>query len=218
MKNRNRIISAGLAVSALALSAPSFAAMPEDVSDNSWITLAGTVNNVTSETFELDYGEGEITVEMDDWDFYSEAELLEDGDVVSVQGKIDKDFLENAKLEASNVYVDNRDTFYYANPVDEEDWVGVATAPRIVTADDIDGSAHLTGTVKNIDGREISLQTGASDIMVDTSALEYNPLDESGFQRIGEGDRISVTGTFQDSFFDNPELVASSVITLEQNS
>lgn len=60
-----------------------------------------------------------ITVEMDDWDWYAEGAALSEGDRVTVYGFIDDDFYELRSIEASSVYVDDFNTFFYASGLDE---------------------------------------------------------------------------------------------------
>jgi len=57
--------------------------------DDSWISISGTVVNPKDDTFMLDYGQGTILVEMDDWDGVGEAYALIDGDRVTVYGAVD---------------------------------------------------------------------------------------------------------------------------------
>ena len=56
-----------LAVFAL-LSASAVAENPYAKENNSWISINGEVDSVSTDQFELDYGEGNITVVMEDDD------------------------------------------------------------------------------------------------------------------------------------------------------
>ena len=67
---------------------------PYELANNTWISLSGTVHAVSPDTFELDYGEGNITVEMDDGDRDADAYKLLHGDKVTVNGLIDDDLFE----------------------------------------------------------------------------------------------------------------------------
>lgn len=53
-----------------AMTLPADAEDPFSKSDRSWISLSGVVAATSNDSFVLDYGEGLITVEMDDWDWY----------------------------------------------------------------------------------------------------------------------------------------------------
>ena len=86
---RNSIAGAMTAIALLA--GPAAAQEPYSKADDSWISISGTVAAPTADSFMLDYGDGVITVEMDDWDTYGDAYGLLDGDKVTVYGKIDDD-------------------------------------------------------------------------------------------------------------------------------
>jgi uncharacterized protein YdeI (BOF family) len=181
--------------------------------DNTWISISGTVDGVpTPDTFELDYGEWTITVEMDDWDNDADAYKLVAGDKVTVYGWIDDDMFETRTIEASSVYVENLDTYFYASGVDEEGYVytGV-TVPVVVN------TVGLQGTVSEVNGREFVLNTGLRSITVDTIDMAYDPMDDTGFQKIEKGDVVSVTGVMKTDIFDDRELHASSIVTLLDN-
>lgn len=76
--------------------------------------------------------------------------------------------------------------------------------------------ATIRGTVTSVDEleREFTVDTGIQQITVETAYLGYNPLDDSGYQKIDVGDRVSVTGEFDLSFIEGREFDADSVITL----
>ncbi len=63
------------------------------------------------ERFRLDYGEGLIAVEMDDWDWYDEANPIKPGDRVNVYGRIDADLHQKRTIEADSVCVFDRNTY-----------------------------------------------------------------------------------------------------------
>lgn len=184
--------------------------------DESWISLSGTVTTAGDEAFRLDYGEGLITVEMDDWDWYDEGELLRAGDEVRVYGRIDDDLYEFRKIEASSVYVKDLNTHFYASAADEEGDVTIDTYTFVVPH--LDGSTmNVSGTVKKVDGREFILDTGGTEIQIDTITMNYNPLDDEGFQKIDKGDRVSVSGIVDLDFFEKNELQAETIVTLQED-
>ncbi|HSN81255.1 MAG TPA: NirD/YgiW/YdeI family stress tolerance protein [Polyangiales bacterium] len=181
--------------------------------DRSWITLTGDVVESSPQQFRLDYGEGLITVEMDDWDWYDEADHIMAGDRVTVYGRIDDDLYQRRTIEADSVYVYDRNTYYYANDADEEDFVYYSSVVTIP-----DGAwTSVNGTVEKIDGRELVLDTGVSKIRVDTINMAYNPLDEVGYQKIKKGDRVSVWGRLDLDFFEKREIQADSIVTLSRD-
>lgn len=201
----------------LAASSASMAAKPYIKPDGAHISITGDVVSRVGDTFALDYGEGIISVEMDDWDFHNEAALINPGETVTVRGKIDHDFYEAKTIEADSVYVFDRSTYYYANDVDEEgsaywrySFYDPARAPE--------GTWFgVAGKVTDVDGTEFKMDTGYSKVTVETAYLDYNPLDDIGFQQIDVGDRVYVSGNLDRIFFDDNEIEADSVITLAQD-
>lgn len=184
---------------------------PATLEDDTWISLNGTVTSVSDSTFRLDYGDGIATVEMDDWDNYGEAFVLADGDNVTVFGEVDNDLYEKTKIEASSVYVEDLNSYFYASSADEEEvgeWA-VELDPEV-------GDITYIGTVETVDplAEEFTIDTGVTELTVDTSPLVYNPLDDEGFQKIEKGDRVSVNGVIDSDFFEGSELKADSIVTL----
>lgn len=198
-------------ITAILLSGPAIAESPKAKPDDSWISLTGTVESVQSDRFKLDYGEGEITVEMDDWDNFGEAFPLVKGDEVSVYGEVDDGLYQNDRIEASSVHVAGLDTYFYASAADEEElgqWALDTTAEF--------GDLTYIGTVESVSPKDESftIDSGEQELTVFTAQLAYDPLDNEGFQQIKEGDRVSVNGTVDLDFFNKSELFADSIITL----
>lgn len=208
-----------LSSSLLALAALGGAQDPETAPDETWISLTGNVVSSSVQDFTLEYGEGLIRVEMDDWDWYDEAQRIVPGERVTVYGRIDDGLYEQRSIEADSVYVFERNTFFYANDVDEE---GDYTAfPHFVYGYGRtlpDGSwMTISGTVQAVDGREFTLDNGFRKVVVDTDEMAYNPLDDLGFQKVDEGDRVSVTGTLDNDFFEKDELKAETIVSLTRD-
>jgi len=180
--------------------------------DESWISISGTAVSVNGEEFTLDYGEDVITVEMDDWDWYDRNWKLVEGDRVTVYGRIDDDLFEGKEIEADSIYVENLGTYFYArSPEVVYDGVydyWIVSEPIIV------GDTVVRGTVTGVKGREFTVDTGVRKLSVETIEMNYNPLDDKGFQRIEKGDYVSIRGNMEKDFWDERELVAESIITL----
>ncbi len=223
MKNIHDKKSATLAVPTVALglfaSGAIHAADPYAKPDDSWLSVSGTVTSVAPDSFMLDYGKGLITVEFDDGDMDADAYKLLSGDKVTVYGYVDDDLYETRTIEAGSVYVEGLNTYFYASANDEEGpaedsvyttWV--AATPIVV------GSYDLTGTVSGVSGRELTLDTGVSQVSVDTMGMAYNPMDDEGYQKIEEGDRVRVYGDLDVSLFDETEIAATTILTLKDAS
>ncbi len=198
---------------ALAPAATLAAESPYLAADGSWISLSGKVTSTTADTFMLDYGKGLVTVEMDDWDWFEESGEVLPGDEVTVYGAVDDDTFETAKIEASSVYVDSLGTYFYASAADEENFNGLDVAPTI----DI-GELVLTGTVTGVNGTEFTIDSGDQLMTVDTALMGYNPVDDEGYQQIEEGDLVTVTGDVDVDTLETAELMADTVVTLDDDS
>jgi len=189
-------------------SSPNPYARPND----SWISISGRVVQPTFDSFTLDYGDGTVIVEMDDWDPDRDARGLMDGDKVTVYGEIDDDLFELTTIEASSVYVENLNTYFYASSADEEEAVTwILTTPIAV------GEVTVRGSVLETDpmAETFTLDTGLRELTIDTAELDYNPLDDLGYQQIARGDRVSVVGDIDRSFIEEQRLDARSIITLD---
>lgn len=180
--------------------------------DRSWISLSGEVSTVTPDTFLLDYGEGAVTVEMDDFDNDADAYHLVKGDDVTVYGRVDDDTFETTTIEASSVWVSGLNTYFYASSADEED------LPPEVTFSYTDSDLQVTGTVETIEGREFTIDTGTREMRADTAELGYNPFDDEGYQKIAVGDRVSITGDLDKDWWERRELMTDSILTLKDAS
>lgn len=200
-----------VAVVAGCLAISAHAQDPAEQPDESWISLAGTVTSTTSDSFRLDYGDGIITVEMDDWDAFGDAWPLMDGDQVTVYGEVDQNLFANTTIEAGSVYVEGLNTFFYASPADEEQY-----GAWVVNADVVPGELTYIGTIKSVSPmtNTFTLDTGGTELTVDTSALPYNPLDDEGFQQLDVGDRVSIAAVIDMDFIGDQDLLAESVVTL----
>ncbi|TFI57528.1 NirD/YgiW/YdeI family stress tolerance protein [Sphingomonas parva] len=177
--------------------------------NGSWITLSGRVVESGPNRFQLDYGNGRVTVEMDDWDWFHEGRELVAGDQVTVTGRIDKDLAEQKTIEASSVYVKNLGSVFYANPHDEEDLVGTT-----VLVPGQPGWVVATGNVAGIEGREFSLGSGGATVRVDTAKMAENPLDSEGRFQVKPGDRVQVWGNYNAGPREDAEIMADGLAIL----
>ena len=204
-------ISSVLATAPLAAAANDY---PRLEPDDSRVTLTGTVTSSTENTFMLDYGHGLITVEMDDWNWFEEEKDILPGDAVTVYGRVDDDLFDMATIEADSVYVQDLGTYFYGSPGDDQPRpVDLAPTPYAESGDMV-----LSGTVTGVDGREFTINSGALRMTVDTSFMPYDPTDDEGYQQISEGDRVTVAGEVEATTFDQRELIADAVITLQDDS
>lgn len=183
--------------------------------NESWISISGTAVAPGADSFTLDYGEGTVLVEMDDWDWYGDAAGILDGDKVTVYGEVDDDLYETTSIEASSVYVESLGTYFYASAADEEDYgyYNYWIAPTLIEV----GEMTVRGTVSSVAGREFTIDTGPRMLTVDTIAMPYNPLDDKGFQQIDKGDYVSVSGDLDYNVWAGRELTADHIITISED-
>lgn len=223
MMNRlMRTTAMTIAAGALAFSAQAADVDPtaDKYKNDSPITITGVVSDTGEDSFELRYGDGEtIKIEMDDWDWIDESEPIEAGDRVTVYGDIDHDLFETRKIEANSVYSHNRSAYYFASDADEEDVYKQYTyTPLIVNVETVpdDNKLSLTGTVGDIDDREFTLIMETGSIVIDTDEMDYNPLDDEGYQRLKVGDKVYVSGEMDRDFFEDKEIDAEQIVTLHK--
>lgn len=200
------------AVSFLA-AAPALAAQDErevtQSMDQEWVSLTGTVATAGPERFTLDYGRGDILIDLDQAGWYGPGVLLP-GDRVTVVGRVDKDFYEHKKVEASSVYVDKLDRFFFAEPADEEaGWYATYLKDNVPEGAEM----AMTGRVVARRDGELTLSTGGTQIKVDMSGIARARPKRP---HVNVGDRISVVGEMEArDFFEGRKIIASSVAVLD---
>lgn len=181
--------------------------------DGNWINISGRVVSAAPDRFVMDYGRGNVTVEMDDWDWYQEGRAINAGDEVTVNGRADANLFARKTIEARSVYVKGLNTFFYANAADEE-----TPAVTTVYVPPSPGGIDAKGTVSAVEGREFTLGSASGSVRVDTAAMAENPLDNQGFQQIKVGDQLFVWGDLDLQKGEDAELMARTIVTLNQDA
>ena len=208
------------AISALMFSAAAAAQTqsPYLQPDDTWISLSGTVESVTADSFLLDYGRASVTVEMDDGYRDADGYKLMEGDKVVVNGLIDDDFFEMTTIEASSVYVESINSYFYASPVDEE---AFAFFDPIVTVVDpiMDGDATIQGTITAVEPleEEIVLNSDGRLMIVEVDELGYDALDNVGYLQLDVGDEVVISGTMTEEMFEDHLFVAENIATINNS-
>lgn len=197
-----------LAVTAAIFSGGALAQSPYTEPDRTMITINGTVDKIYNDAFTLDYGDGFITVEMDDGDRDADAYVLRHGDEVTVTGRVDADFYESTSIEAGSVYVKNLDTFFYASSLDEE-----GDFMPLYYPDDM-SMETLVGVVTSVADDEFTLATGNQKVTVEVDDLAYDPLDNSGYPQIDKFDVVSIRGHVDPAFFEEHTFEADGITTI----
>ena len=176
------IITAGFLISSI--TSATAEDTPYTAENESLYTLSGKVTQIAQESFVLDYGKGDIVIEMDDYGKTPEVDYLSIGDEVTVHGFIDADEGEVRSIEAGSVYVKSLNTYYYANGSDEEDYMSVQTKPRLVAYPKI----RVQGVIEGIEDEKFQLSTPIGSMIIDTKEMDNNPTDEDGFHKLQAGD------------------------------
>ena len=223
-------LTAALLLFVVSITIPGYllADSPKQKPDQSWITVSGTAVETSDHGFTLDYGEGLIVVEVDDWDWFPEGQDIVRGHQVTVHGRIDDDMYEARSIEAGKVFIKDYKSMFVspsyvssylevisANPSDEELSAEVYAKSQFNPVTD-GTKVTITGKIAGVDKRSFTISTGANKLEVDTRQLGYNPLDDKGYQRIDKGDTVTVVGTLDIDFFDDKKLVADDITKLMQ--
>lgn len=206
-----RIIAAFSVLLILQMTFPALAQDPMEKLESGWLSISGKVISAGPNSFRLDYGKGDILVEMDDWDLRREGAELSGGEEVTVIGRIDNELYQTKTIEASAVYVKNLNSYFYASAKDEEGWLRTYTDSPAMSAFSY---IELVGNITDITERQFTVSTGAREIRIDTAQMTYNPLDEYGFQQLQIGDRVRVSGKLNDAVFSERKLIADTITTL----
>ena len=182
---------------------------PRAQQNATWISLNGTVESVEQDRFRVNYGAGSINVAIDDQARDAEAYELAAGDKVIVNGVVDQNLMRSQQVEATSVFIEKINTTFYKNPSQPYTWALISTPIE-------EGKATLEGIVTNAQENQFSIGTGTQQIAVNVAELENNPLDQEGYQKIQDGDRVRVSGALQGDLASSPELTADSVVSLKK--
>ncbi|WP_394220444.1 hypothetical protein [Alteromonas gracilis] len=183
------------------------------VSDNTWITLTGEVTAVDSQFFTLDYGDGEIFVELKDTDLDTKAYAEIDGEEVMVTAHLDEGMFSNERLVAQSVIVEDMDTVYLADSVDQ-----ASADLYLSTANNIDFDDEgmvVVGTIRSIGKEALQIEVGEATLTVELDELEDAPVDENGYLTLVKGERVRISGELEDDFFNRFTVEADTLMKMK---
>ncbi|MDX1677591.1 hypothetical protein [Arsukibacterium sp.] len=175
----------------------------------SWIALSGQVVSHTDDSFILDFGDGFVTVNTDNWNTIGGSWAVSDGDKVTVYGLVEEGFYQNKVIDAGSIYVRDASTMVSAPDTDKQAMASTFTYFSVPGDYDL----QVAGTVTSVTDRKFTIDSGTRKVTVDTIRLGYNPLDNQGLQQIKVGDFVTVRGELKRSVFDNSAVVAESIVT-----
>lgn len=178
--------------------------------DQSPVTLTGTIETISGDEFELNYGgPDDITVELDRFGWTgNETDYLVEGESVTVSGYIDDDLFEGREIEAYNIRMNDSYVYYYTTEVDPIYYYET-------TDTDYDSLVSIKGTIETIDGKDFTVKTTSGNLMKATAEqLDYDPFDDVGLQSLKTGDSVYVYGEMDKDFFETKELEAKGIVEL----
>ena len=174
----------------------------KNADDGSWIGISGTVETTSAGSFVLDYGDGNIKVNVapnaaDPHEFTA-------NEAVTVYGLLDEGFFKGSTINARTVYLDSQKT--YACSSDGADGRVAAFVPAIHTG------TVVYGRVTKVSGNDFMVDEGDNMVTVDASALKEKL--EADAPAIHVGDHVAVVGEINKSFFTGKELEATSMTVI----
>lgn len=182
-------------------------------SGDTWITLTGEVSAVDSKFFTLDYGDGNIFVELRDTDLDSNAYAKMKGEEVMVTARLDDGMFSSERLVAQSVIVDGMDTVYLAESVNQASAdLYLSTASNIEFDDE---EMVLVGTVKSIGKEALQIDVGDTTVTVELDELVDAPVDADGYLTLMKGERVRITGELEDDFFNRFTVEADTLIKMK---
>ncbi len=197
---------------ASALASPlSFAQAPNEQNHNSWISISGQVTNPTDEGFTLNYGEGQIRVDMNDAEWYAPQGPFQSGATVSVYGEVNRDD-STAEIVANSVFVESEGRLFTRTDT-------VFGKPEIIPVVPVRvGAFTYTGEVGKIQNDRFTIDTGRRELYVDVSAMANNPLDDQGSLQVQQGDTVMVYGVLDAELGRSRTVTADSIITIDDGA
>jgi len=176
----------------------------KDTEDGSWIGVSGTVEKSSSKgSFVLDYGEGTILVNVD-----PEATVPHEftaNEAVTVYGILDEGFFKAATINARTVYLESMKS--YACSMDGADNKVASFVPAIHTA------SIVHGRVTKVSGDNFMVNEGGTMITVDASGMKGTTKGDTPAVQVG--DRVTVIGDINKSFFSGRKLAATSMNVIQ---
>ncbi|WP_156824219.1 hypothetical protein [Salinimonas chungwhensis] len=178
-----------------------------------WMTLTGSVTRTDQQSVTVDFGEGEITVETDALMLDERAFEKLQGASVTVTGMLNQNLLENGKMRAASLYMQDIGTAFIASESVENESDMLISAAGV----DLDkAQVTLIGNVSGVTDDTFQFDVGDGTLNIEVDDLKDNPLDDEGYLQLKHGDRVKITTSLEDDFFEDYEVNAESVVRLQQ--
>jgi len=186
---------------------------PQNMRDSSWATFSGEITKIDDNFFTMDYGDGNVTVSVGDMEFNKDAYSFGEGSNVTVTGKIDKTFFDQAMLNASTIYVASLNTTLFSSAMDTPDRIAYENSKLSPLGDD---TVTLIGWVEDINAlmNRISIDIGEQTVEVNLEMLGYDPLSDEGAVKLDVGNRVKVTTTIEEAILKDYKFDAKTLVVL----
>lgn len=179
-------------------------------------TVSGQVVDSVRGDYVLQHDGGTVDVNFSGWprELPGGGAIMGIGDIVTVTGWMDAEFVRTGSLGAVAVYVEDRRAFFSLGEAAAAE-AGMLR-PLILPGATLgrDGDGDLVGTIVTVQEDGFVLGSGGVEVSVDTSALFYNPFDQVGAQRLEVGDVVHVRGGLGARFAEEPVMQAESVTSV----
>ena len=186
-----------------------------------WIGVTGNIANPQATKFTLDYGKGKLTVEMNDWKWYTKNYDKMIGDKITVYGRLGETLFQGKFIDPTSIYDQKMGTYFFgksrlsvleSRAMDDDpviEFYGKGFPVEV-------GGVTIQGTVTSTNDKAFTIDTGKRKLTIDTSSLPNDPLDKNGYQAITKGDYLNVTGTISKAFMNKGELVADHIVVFQK--
>jgi RNase P/RNase MRP subunit p29 len=169
--------------------------------EGAWVGISGTVAHVGERSFVLKHDEGSVGVALGSQELRDHR--FQDGQTVTVYGRVDKNFFDRRVIKARAVVVDGEHATQHL-------LVGESTTLNVLTASHTSGVV-VHGRVTDIEGRKLVLERMDGRVIVDTSTLSYDPTKAEGHMRVERGDLVTAQGVLRGEMWSGRLMKAASL-------
>lgn len=188
--------------------------------NDAYVTISGTVASIEEDDeFVLNHKGGQIEVDTNDaWrnlfkrDAANAAKALTVGDRVTVTGRIDDDWFGDRELDAYSLRHERGGQVFNYEPTKR-----VEGAPDMNMAETQDDRVTLTGTITEVvNNNRYRMRFSSQSAATNTQQAATIEIDTTGItggkdQRFNVGDRVTVVGELDDTFFRGREINVDTI-------
>jgi hypothetical protein len=164
---------------------------PHDAKKGTWIGVTGTVESTSPGSFQLDYGDGNIKVELEP-SSTKKHDFIKD-EHVRVFGVVDDGFFKARTIRAHAVYVESLRS--YVCTTEGAEAICSSFAPTILSG------MVVHGRVTKVDKNSMTVDEGDRQITIDTDAMNTANVGTGTAQAAQVGDMVTVLGHMDEGLF-----------------